>query len=723
MKSGIILFFTLFLLSVNFASAQGAGSTGELEEIIVTAERRAESIQSVSVAVSAIDSAAIESKSIDNLLDVGRHVPNTVIVNGTGPANSSRIFIRGMGEDDSRNPDPAVATYLDGVFLGRTIGGLLDAVDIGQIEVLRGPQGTMFGRNSNGGAVRVFSVGPQDEDSMSLTAGLGSDGRKMAKAVLNFQVSDDTAVRIAGMQKERDAFVTLKPNGDLSGNARDAGEIDINVLRASLRTNFNDDWTGTFTVDQVNDKSEPMPASIIPFNNSSDPSVVTDVDQDIYTSEPAPGATCSSFVPAGFLPIGCFTGYRSDIEIFGASARIEGKIGELDFMSLTAHRALEDDQNMFVQLPYHQMTDQEQLSQEFTISSNYDGAFNFVAGMYYWEEEVDFYMDFAFLHTSLTETESLALFAQGSFALSDTLTVVGGIRHTDETRDFAAQNVVFGVARGDSIDMTNETYTAKLEYQPSDDLFMYLSLSTGFKTPGFSPDCFPPFIACFSSVSEEEVTSFEAGLRSDLMDGHMRFNATAFYSEYDDIQMGATVPGLGFTRFNLNSATVQGLEVDMVFKSSDNFEVFANLGLLDGEYENLTEQQIRTITVDGATCPGGVATRDCAEGKQMKNAPEFQANLGFLWTANVGSGEISFGGDVAIEDESYALVANNPGALIDPDPIVNARISYAPNGGNWNIALWGKNLTDEEYWKATTSPNVAYPIAPLTWGVDIRADF
>ena len=200
MKSGIILFFTLFLLSANFASAQGAGSGGELEEIIVTAERRAESIQSVSVAVSAIDSAAIESRSIGNLLDVGRHVPNAVIVNGTGPANSSRIFIRGIGEDDSRNPDPAVGTYLDGVFLGRTIGGLLEAVDIAQIEVLRGPQGTMFGRNSNGGAVRVFSVGPQDEDSMSLTAGLGSDGRKMAKAVLNFQVSDDTAVRIAGMQ-------------------------------------------------------------------------------------------------------------------------------------------------------------------------------------------------------------------------------------------------------------------------------------------------------------------------------------------------------------------------------------------------------------------------------------------------------------------------------------------------------------------------------------------
>jgi iron complex outermembrane receptor protein len=722
MKSGIILFFTLFLLSANFASAQGAGSGGELEEIIVTAERRAESIQSVSVAVSAIDSAAIESRSIGNLLDVGRHVPNAVIVNGTGPANSSRIFIRGIGEDDSRNPDPAVGTYLDGVFLGRTIGGLLEAVDIAQIEVLRGPQGTMFGRNSNGGAVRVFSVGPQDEDSMSLTAGLGSDGRKMAKAVLNFQVSDDTAVRIAGMQKERDAFVTLKPNGDLSGNARDAGDKDINVLRASLRTNFSEDWSGTFTVDQVNDKSDPVPASIIPYNNSDDPSVVTDADQNLYTAEPTPGTTCSSFTPAGFLSIGCFTGYRSDVEMFGASARIEGKIGDLDFMSLTAHRTLEDDASMFVSFPYQQKTDQEQLSQEFTISSNYDGPFNFVAGMYYWEEEVDFEMTFIFLHTSVTETESLAFFAQGAFALTDELTFVGGVRYTDETRDFDGGNRVFGFTNSDSIDMTNETYTAKLEYQASDDIFMYLSLATGFKTPGFSPDCFGP-TSCMLNVAEEEVTSFEAGIRSDLLDGRMRFNATAFYSEYDDLQVGATVPGLGFTRFNLNSAIVQGLEVEAMFKPTDNLEIFGNLGLNDGEYDGLTELQAATITVNGATCSGGVPTIACGEAKKMKNAPEFQANLGFLWTANVGSGEISFGGDVAIEDESYALVANNGGSLIDPDPIVNARISYAPNGGNWNIALWGKNLTDEVYWKATTSPNVAYPIAPLTWGVDIRADF
>ena len=292
-------FILLPLIACSFAAvpvaAQDTSSgTDRIEEVIVTAERRAESIQSVAVAVTAIDMASIESKSIGNILDVGRHVPNAVIINGTGPANSSRIYFRGIGEDDSRNPDPAVGTYLDGIFIGRTIGGLLDVADVAQIEVLRGPQGTMFGRNSNGGAIRVITVSPQDENTLSLTGGVGSDGRKMIKAVGNLAISEDTAFRVAILDKQRDGFSTVTPNGDLAANARDGvGSKDISVLRASLRHNFNENWTGTFTVDQVKDKSDPVPSSYI--TSSNDASVVTDRDQNIFTTEPAPGVTCSSF--------------------------------------------------------------------------------------------------------------------------------------------------------------------------------------------------------------------------------------------------------------------------------------------------------------------------------------------------------------------------------------------------------------------------------------------
>lgn len=708
--------------AAGFAAAQDVSNISKkIEEVIVTAERRAESIQSVAVAVTAIDIASIESKSIGNILDIGRYVPNAVIINGTGPANSSRIYFRGIGEDDSRNPDPAVGTYLDGIFIGRTIGGLLDVADVAQIEVLRGPQGTMFGRNSNGGAIRVITVSPQDENTLSLTGGLGSDGRKMVKVVGNLAISEDTAFRVAVLDKQRDGFSTVTPNGDLASNARDGvGDKDISVFRASLRHNFNENWTGTLTMDQVKDKSDPVPSSYI--TSSVDASVVTDRDQNIFTTEPAPGVTCSSFTPAIFLSVGCFTDYHSDVEISGTSLKIEGSLGDYDFVSLTGHRTLEDDASMFVSYPYTQVTDQEQLSQELTISSNFDGAFNYIAGVYYWDEDVDFDSTFIFRHVSVTETESLAVFAQGSFEMTDQLTLVGGMRYTDETRDFSGTNMAFGLSNSDSIDMQNKTYTVKLEYQANDDMFMYLSAATGYKTPGFSPDCFSG-TSCFLPVAEEEVSSFEAGIRSDLLDDRLRLNATFFYSKYDDLQVGATVPGLGFTRFNLNSATVQGLELEAVFKPTENLEIFGNVGTNDGKYDGLTQLQADTISVAGATCPGGIATIQCGEAKKMKNAPEFQANLGFLWRANLTSGEITLGGDIAFEDESYSLVSNNPGSLIDHDPLINARMSYAPHEGNWSMALWGKNLTDQEYWKATTSPNKAYPAAPLTWGIDFRVNF
>ena len=167
----------------------------------------------------------------------------------------------------------------------------------------------------------------------------------------------------------------------------------------------------------------------------------------------------------------------------GQSLKIEGSFGDYDFVSLTGHRTLEDDASMFVSYPYTQETDQEQFSQEFTISSNFDGAFNYIAGVYYWDEDVDFDSTFIFRHVSVTDTESLAVFAQGSYALTDQLTFVGGMRYTDETRDFSGQNMAFGLSNSDSIDMQNETFTAKLEYQSSEDMFMYLSVSTGYKTP------------------------------------------------------------------------------------------------------------------------------------------------------------------------------------------------------------------------------------------------
>ena len=252
----------------------------------------------------------------------------------------------------------------------------------------------------------------------------------------------------------------------------------------------------------------------------------------------------------------------------------------------------------------------------------------------------------------------------------------------------------------------------------------YASISTGFKSGGASPDCFSP-TACFLPVDEEEVETWEIGLRSDLLDDSLRLNLTYFFNTYEGLQIGSTVPGLGFTRFNVEETEISGIEMEATLQVTDNFVVNAILGWLDGEYTAVTLQQAGGLTNDGVPCPGGVATVACALGLELKNAPEFKGTLGALYTMPLNDGNLDFALDLSFEDDSWALVANSPPhALTEVDTLVNARVAYGPADDKWQVALWGKNLTDEEYARASSAGSFTqYASAPLTWGIDARFRF
>lgn len=707
------------LLTPASAQDSAANDAFEIEEVIVTAQRRAESLQSVPVAVSAFSAADIETKQIRGVLDLQRQVPNVVITNGTGTANSARIFFRGIGEDESRGAiDPAVGIYVDGIYLGRTVGSLLDVVDVERIEVLRGPQGTLYGRNSNGGAVKLVSIQPQQENSFDAEAGFGSDGRINLRGTANFELGDATAARVTSLYSERDGFHQINPNGDLADEAREAGAKDVFAIRGSLKHAFNENWSALLSFDFTKDKSDPVPSSIIA--ESDDPSVVTDADGDIFTVEPAPGTTCSSAVPLTFRPVGCFTAFDSDIEAFGGSLKIDGRLGEFDLTLLSGYRTLNDSLSSHINFPFFQETDQDQFSQEVTLSSDFDGPFNFVSGVFYYKEDVALDTTFIFPFSVGVDTEAIAVFGQGTYDLTERLTFTGGVRYTNENRDFTGSGP--GGTRDESLETDNVTYTTKLDYQINDNLLVYGSFATGFKSPGFSPDCFGP-TACFLPVEEEKVETFEAGLRADTADKMMRFNATYFYNNYDNLQISATVPDLGFTRSNAGTAKIQGIEVETTLYATENLQFFANASWLDAEYDSLTELQAATLTNNGASCPGGVATVECALDLELKGAPPFKITVGFLADFEVNGGRITLGGDAAYEDDSFALVANPPGSLSEPGVTLNARASYQPEDGAWRVTVWGKNLTDREFFRAATGLNNVYAMPPMTWGVDLGVSF
>ncbi|MFN3314879.1 MAG: TonB-dependent receptor, partial [Hyphomonas sp.] len=333
--------------------------TRRLGAVTVTAQRVEENLQDVPVAVTALDASVLEDRQVGDLLDLQALVPNINMATNTGTANAARIFLRGVGEDESRGAvDQAVGIYVDGVYVGRSVGSLFDVVDLASIEVLRGPQGTLYGRNTIGGAIKLTSIRPQFENSGDLRATVGNNGRFDLRGTGNLQLADNTALRLTGLLRERDGFHDVIPNGGNAGEGRGGvGGTHIMALRGSLYTEFSPEWSLQITADQTIDRSDPIPDSVAPG---------FDADNDIFTIEPVPGTTCT----AGSTAIGCFTGYDQRARTAGISATLNGDIGGLDFTSITAYRELEDNLVTRIGSPFRQETDQNQFSQEFTLGSS-----------------------------------------------------------------------------------------------------------------------------------------------------------------------------------------------------------------------------------------------------------------------------------------------------------------------------------------------------------------
>ena len=692
----------------------------EFEEILVTAQRRAQSIQKVPVAVTSMSAADMELKQVTNVLDLQYDIPNISLATNTGTASGARIFLRGVGEDESRvSADPAVGVYVDGVYVGRQVGALFDLVDLERVEVLRGPQGTLYGRNSNGGAVKLISKAPElDERYGLIKVTAGSDGRLDTRFTGNYSVSDSTAIRATVLTKSRDGFHTVNPNGDFADSAgTEAGEKDTKAFRLAVYSEFNEQWNMNLAFDYTKDNSDPVPDSV---------ATSEDADDNLFTIEPIPGVTCSAFTPDAFLSIGCFNDYRSELETSGLTLNIMGQVGDYDISILSGYRQMEDDLSSRIGFPYTQQTDQDQFSQEITLTSNYNGAFNFVSGLYFFKEDVQLDSVFVFPSSLGVETDAYAAFFQGSYEVTDTLTLTTGIRYTDESKSIDGYMPVSGGNRNETQDFTNTTYNVALNNQFTSKFMGYVSYSTGFKSGGWSPDCFNTETACFLPVDEEELDAFEVGIRSDWLNNKLRVNATYFYNNYDNLQIASTVPGLGFTRFNVDETTISGVELEALYELTDNLTVNLTFGTIDGEYTEVTLDQAGGLTNNGSS-PGcnGVVSIECAKALELKNAPDYKGTIGFTHRMSIGDGELTSRIDFSFEDDSYSLVANAPEhALTSVGTLINARVAYEPDSLKWAVALWGKNLSDEIYSRASAAGDFSqYAADPLTWGVDFEYRF
>ena len=699
----------------------------QIDEIIITAQRTSENIQDVPIAVTALDATMLETKQVTDILDLQSEIPNINIATNTGTASAARIFLRGVGEDESRGAvDQAVGIYVDGVYIGRSVGSLFDVVDLEQIEVLRGPQGTLYGRNTIGGAIKLTSVKPQFENGGDVRVVLGNKNRYDLRGTGNLAISDRTAVRVTGLLRERDGFHTVTPNGALSGQGDDnVGGLHVASFRGSFLHEFNDDWSVLVTADQTLDRSDPIPDS----RNPGD-----DADNDIFTIEPEPGTECPA--TGGFIGfgLGCFTNYNQRLKTRGISGTVEGALGNLELTSISGYRDLEDELTTRIGFPYSQATDQNQFSQEFTIGSSSDDALTWLAGVYYWNEDLVLNSTFVFPFTVDVKTESISAFGQASYDVTDALAITAGLRYTDETKDLdATRNDASGFAREESASFDNLSYTIGADYTLNNGDLVYGKYSTGFKSGGWSPDAFGPN-AIFLPVEEETLDSFEVGFKSDFAQNRLRLNGAAFFNVYESLQIAASVPGLGFTRFNVDQAEIKGVELEARFQLSKNFELNGNLGLLDAEYTELTGDQARGLNNNNNfdVCgPGGAAVVandaaaiDCALDLELKNAPEYKVTMGAVWSKDTAGGAMTISGNISHEGGSWSLVANSPAhARVDALTLINARLAYKSDN-NWSAAIWGKNITNEEYYRATSATALTtYASDPITFGIELGYSF
>ncbi|MBA6392112.1 TonB-dependent receptor [Colwellia sp. BRX10-3] len=674
-----------------------------LERIEVTARKTAESLQSVPVAVTSIGAEQLAQNGISVMSEVQQFSPNTTLQPSRGTNSTLTAFIRGVGQDDPLwGYEPGVGIYVDDVYIARPQGAVLDILDVERIEVLRGPQGSLYGKNTIGGAIKYVTKKMAGDVELDLKATFGNYGRQDYKVAGKIPVIDDKLyVGFALANLTRDGYGEFLqsdlPNQDLENYNK-----DVFAGRITVEFQPNDDLFFRFNYDKTTDDSNAKGGYRLL------PSIVTDAPvpdsvYDSYTSMP----TWNSVESEGFsLTAEYYINETWSVKSVTASRENYSKTN-IDFDN-TAERIFD------VPAIY----DDEQFSQEFQLNYDSDNL-TFVSGLYYFDGESCGHFD-AILENfgkSLTlpgltrevsgcnNSESYAVYAQGSYNLTDKLSMTLGARYTTEEKTANVNNglafetvypesdwvpgyvrgdVTFPEVLNDKEDWSRFTPRVGAEYQYSNDMMFFASYSQGFKSGTFNPRA----NGAEPAVNPEVVDSFEVGVKSEW-NNNLRVNATAFYLDHKDRQFVTVLPtednsALSQRLGNIGKSTASGLELEIEFAATENLNVFASLGLIDSSFSEV-------ISFDA-----DLNKIDISDNFTITNTPKTTANLGFAYDIETSAGAFVVNGNYYYRSDYDLNVTDN---LLTQDGygLLNFGVNWYSNNGDWTAALHWKNITNEEY--------------------------
>lgn len=731
-------------------SMSGQANAQALEEVLVTATKRTESLQDVAIAVSAFTGNELGNLGIGSQREIALMTPNvTINVN----ANFVAPYIRGVGTQYA-NPglEPSVATYFNDVYISRPFAGFMQFSDVARVEVLKGPQGTLYGRNTTGGAIRIITNDPTDEFEGRVRLGGGNYRAMLVDGFVSGPITDTLSGRISAQHEERDGWVDNIAGGE------DMENRDISLFHGKLLWQPSD----RLSIKLDGDYTEKEDREGITFQSLFDGlpeqtgvalGGIVSKGHDEYSGE-------IQFDDNGELS-STFEGYGGQLRIdyefnnFTLSSisgvrhmKFEG-VADLDATSadLLIGNTLYDETNAF--------------SQEFQLVSTGDGPWNWMAGLYYYKEDGDdnfgtagqlLGLDPSLFPGAFTggdgdiEVESFAPYGNVSYDITDQWEILVGLRYTDESKDVSNNFYISSTDKyyrpikpymqvipvdDEKFDYDDWTPRAQVTWRPDDGLMFYASYSEGIKSGGFNMPS--PSPAPLSAVDNETITSYEIGWKTQFE--RLRFNGAIFHYDLEDLQVQVTDLSGGITSVrNAGDGTVDGIEADLTFAATDNLVLGAGFGWQEAEFESVpggnynppcaaAPQDPQCIALNGfglATVVGDL------KGNNLPHSPELTGYLRSTYSWSLGdSGNMAFN-VLASYNDGFSYTPDN---LYEEDSywLVNTSLTWSSASDAYEINAFINNLTDEEYntHKAPLSATGGWkvPGPPLMYGVRLAYNF
>jgi iron complex outermembrane recepter protein len=720
-------------------SAEEEGAEGA--EIIVTAQRRAESVQDVPIAITALSGDALAEAGIQDTENLSTLTPGLLVQRSV----VGQIRIRGIGNENyTIAGDPGVAVHSDGVYVARAAAGLFDLFDVERVEVLRGPQGTLYGRNATGGVINVIPNKPDDEFEGHMSASYGNYDAIRLDGAINVPLSETFALRFAALGNFRDGFTR---NTNASARARGFGRLDskdVFALRAQAGTTSDSPFQARLAFEYMKDDSN-LPAykylnrpNALPTSdfgggaNAFTPRFLRTVNQGFELNIPGTGRSVGS-----------------DADVFktlqtGLALHLSYDFGGATLSSISAFRDTKfnwlndgDGADIFY-VNYIQQDATKQYSQELQLSGGSD-SLEWLIGAFYFKESGDSFialpfpfgagLPFYITIDGTAKTKALAAFGELRWKPTDALTVTLGGRYSDEDRAAKYRyEINFGVpfvANPDDKKSFNAfTPRAVINYAITDDVNIYASATRGFKSGGFN------LLAIQPSFEPEKLWSYEGGIKTSFDGGRGFANANVFYTDYKNVQVQQVV-NLSSVLTNAAAATIKGAEMEFGYRQATGWEAGGTLAYLDASYD--------AFCTGDPTLPAAAISPGCnaanpidLTGNRFPRAPKWTLSSYIGYTADLGSsGTLGARLDARYQSLTYFTQFNRPLISQKGYSIYNGRVTWTSESNKYSVSLWGNNLTNKKYFSEVLESGAfnpqlvgqGYVAPPRTYGISASARF